>query len=76
MLDRLREILRDRVRELVDDAVLTERRELSRQLVTLAKLSSDTPQFDNPLRVWEAKTLRDEILGASQKGDRRENQNL
>jgi hypothetical protein len=28
----------------------------------LAKLSAETPQFSNPLHVYEAKQIRDEIL--------------
>src|SRR5690606_28275785 len=28
----------------------------------LAKLAADTPQFDNPLAIFEAKKIRDEIL--------------
>jgi hypothetical protein len=31
--------------------------------VLLAKLASETPQFDNPLVAWKAQEVRDEILG-------------
>lgn len=30
----------------------------------LAKLASETPQFDNPLLVFEAQRIRDEVLAA------------
>jgi hypothetical protein len=29
----------------------------------MARLASKKPQFDNPLHVWEAERIRDEILG-------------
>lgn len=31
----------------------------------MAKLAADTPQFDNPLHIAEAKRLRDFLLGRS-----------
>ena len=31
----------------------------------MAKLAADTPQFDNPLHVAEAKEIRDFLLGRS-----------
>jgi hypothetical protein len=37
-----------------------ERAEAACQL--LARLAADTPQFDNPLHVYEAKRIRDAIL--------------
>lgn len=51
--------------ELLAMAVLS----LDADRTALAKLASDTPQFDNPLRVWEAQILRDEILGSSPGGE-------
>lgn len=44
------------------DRLRAEQRELSKGIVALAKLASETPQFDNPLHVWAAKDLRDRVL--------------
>lgn len=38
---------------------------LRAQRLVLAKLAADTPQFDNPLHVYDAKALRDRILAAA-----------
>lgn len=35
----------------------------ARERKLLAMLAADVPQFDNPLKAWEAKELRDQILG-------------
>lgn len=35
---------------------------LNRDRIQLAKLASETPQFDNPLIAWEAQALRDRLL--------------
>lgn len=35
----------------------------------LARLAADTPQFDNPLQVAEAKQLRDSILAQGRVGN-------
>jgi hypothetical protein len=37
-------------------------RDMRRQLIAVAKLAADTPQFDNPLAVLAAKQVRDEVL--------------
>lgn len=55
-----------RVRQLVKQIVtlheLLNRFALEREL--MAKLAADSPQFDNPLVVYEAKKIRDRILKA------------
>lgn len=58
---RVRELQRDlrRVRKLLAEYA-SERR-------ALARLAAETPQFSNPLDVWEAKAIRDRILSASQR---------
>ncbi len=37
--------------------------ELREERNLMARLASDIPQFSNPIDVWEAKQLRDKILG-------------
>jgi hypothetical protein len=37
-------------------------RDMRAQMIALAKLAADTPQFDNPLHAWEAQRIRDEVL--------------
>jgi hypothetical protein len=37
-------------------------RDMRRQLIAVAKLAADTPQFDNPLHAWEAQRIRDDVL--------------
>lgn len=44
------------------EASLIQNKILREQLWFLARLAADTPQFDNPLIVSEAKRLRDHIL--------------
>lgn len=39
---------------------------LKAQRLMLAKLASDTPQFDNPLHIYEAKALRDKLLSGDE----------
>lgn len=34
-------------------------------LIELAKLACETPQFFNPVEIWEAKQLRDAVLAAN-----------
>jgi len=36
--------------------------QFNRERILLAKLASETPQFDNPLDVWEVQKLRDSLL--------------
>jgi hypothetical protein len=36
--------------------------ELSLERKLMARLADDTPQFSNPVEIWEAKKLRDKIL--------------
>ena len=38
---------------------------MDRERKLMAKLAADTPQFYNPLVVWEAKVVRDFILNLS-----------
>jgi DNA-binding ferritin-like protein (Dps family) len=54
-----------RLRALVDD--LREHiSTINDEVFLLAKLSADTPQFDNPLDLYEAKKVRDRALLALQ----------
>ena len=46
------------------DEALARVRELEGQVIALAKLASDTPQFFNPLHAMAAQDLRDRILAA------------
>lgn len=45
-----------------DAALLCERKATAKKLEMLARLSADGPAFMNPLTVYEAKSIRNEIL--------------
>ena len=40
--------------------------EAKKTAVIMAMLAAETPQFDNPIVVWDAKKLRDRILAENE----------
>ena len=45
--------------------------EAKKTAVIMAMLAAETPQFDNPIVVWDAKKLRDRILAENVRGEAR-----